>query len=173
MPEGNPESAEQIRDPVTRARYAFEPEGESLIVYTWLEPGGGLPAHYHPRQEERWSVLEGSVRFQLGREKRVIGPEDGEMVVAPGVAHGLWSVTDTEARLRTRVTPPLRLQAFLEEAAAAGREGLFNSRGLPRGLRGARWAARFLKRYRDETVMLSPPQILQRALFAVFARGEA
>jgi quercetin dioxygenase-like cupin family protein len=162
---------EQIRDPVSRARYAFEPEGESLIVYTWLESGGGLPAHFHPRQEERWSVLEGSVRFQLGREKRVIGPEDGEMVVAPGVAHGLWSVSDSEARLRCRVTPPLRLQAFLEEAAAAGREGLFTPRGLPRGLRGARWAARFLKRYRDETVMVSPPQFVQRALFALLARG--
>jgi quercetin dioxygenase-like cupin family protein len=168
-----PEVTPQTRDPVTGVRYAFEPQGDSLIVYTWLEPGGGLPAHYHPRQEEVWSVLEGRVEFLLGSEKRVIGPEDGEMVVAPGVAHGVWSVSDSEARLRCRVTPPLRLQAFLEEAAAAGREGLFTPRGLPRGLRGARWVARFMKRYRDETVMLSPPQVVQRALFAVFARGEA
>jgi quercetin dioxygenase-like cupin family protein len=164
------EPSAQIRDPVSRARYAFEPQGENLIVYTWLEPDGGLPAHYHPRQEERWSVLEGQVRFQLGREKRVIGPEDGEMVVHPGVKHGLWSVTDDEARLRCLVKPGLRLQAFLEESAEAGRAGLFNSRGLPRGLRGARWAARFLKRYRDETVMASPPLFAQRALFALLAR---
>jgi quercetin dioxygenase-like cupin family protein len=161
---------EQIRDPVTRVRYAFEPRGESLIVYTWLEPGGGLPAHFHPQQEERWSVLEGRARFQLGREKRVIGPEDGEMVVAPGVKHGLWSASDREARLQTVVTPPLRLQAFLEESASAGREGLFTPRGLPRGLRGARWAASFLKRYRDETVLVSPPAVLQRTLIALLAR---
>ena len=98
-------------------------------------------------------MVEGQVRFQLGREKRVIGPEDGEIVVGPGVAHGLWSVSDREARLQTVVTPPLRLQEFLEEAAAAGRERLFTSRGLPRNLRGARWAAGFLKRYEDETVL--------------------
>jgi len=165
-----PEASEQHRDPVSGVRYGFEPRGEDLIVYTWLEPGGGLAAHYHPRQEERWSVLEGRVRFQLGREKRVIGPEDGEMVVAPNVVHGLWSVTDSEARLRCLVSPALGLRAFLEEAAAAGREGLFTSRGLPKGLRGARWAAKFLKRYRDETVMAFPPQPVQGAMFALLAR---
>jgi quercetin dioxygenase-like cupin family protein len=161
---------EQIRDPVSRVRYTFEPRGESLMVYTWLEPSGGLPPHYHPQQEERWSVLEGRARFQLGKEKRVIGPEDGEMVVAPGVVHGLQSVSDSEARLQTVVTPPLRLQSFLEESAAAAQEGLFTARGLPRGLRGARWAAQFLKRYEDETVMVSPPRFVQRLGMAIFAR---
>jgi quercetin dioxygenase-like cupin family protein len=164
------QQTEQIRDPVSRVRYAFEPQGENLIVHTWLEPGGALPPHFHPKQEERWSVVEGRIRFQLGDEKRVIGPEDGEMVVRPTTKHGLWSVTDGEARLRCLVIPPLRLQSFLEEAAAAGEEGLFTKRGLPRGLRGARWAASFLKRYRDETVLLSPPPIVQRPLIALFAR---
>jgi quercetin dioxygenase-like cupin family protein len=165
------ETTGQTRDPVSRVRYAFEPQGENLIVYTWLEPGGGLPAHLHPRQEERWSVLEGRVRFQLGKEERLLDPEDGELVVAPGVVHGLWSAEDREARLRTVVSPALGLRAFLEESAAAAQEGLFTPRGLPRGVRGARWAAGFLKRYRDETVMQSPPQFVQRALFALLARG--
>jgi quercetin dioxygenase-like cupin family protein len=162
--------SEPIRDPVSRVRMSFEPEGENLIVTVWLEPGGGLPAHFHPRQEERWSVLEGTVRFRLGDDERVIGPEDGEIPVPPGTVHGLASASDREAKLRTLVIPALRLQSFLEESAAAGREGLFTARGLPRGLRGARWAARFLKRYRDETVFVSPPQFVQRALFALLAR---
>lgn len=160
----------EIRDPVSRVRYTFEPRDGSLIVLMWLEPGGGLPAHYHPRQEERWSVLEGRARFRLGRLDRVIGPEDGEVVVAPGVEHGVWAVDDREARLQSVVTPPLRLQSFLEESAAAGAEGLFTPRGLPRGLRGARWIAEFLKRYGDETVMLSPPPAVQRVLIALLAR---
>jgi hypothetical protein len=84
--------------------------------------------------------------------------------------HGVASISDRDAHLRCVVTPPLRLQAFLEEAAAAGQEGLFTPRGLPRGLRGARWAAGFLKRYSDETVFLSPPPIVQRALIALLAR---
>ena len=50
---------EQIRDSISRVRMSFEPKGENLIVQCWVEPGGRLPAHLHPRQEERWSVLEG------------------------------------------------------------------------------------------------------------------
>jgi hypothetical protein len=58
---------------------------------------------------------------------------------------------------------------FLEESAAAAQRGLFTTRGLPRGIRGARWAARFLKRHREETVFLSPPPIVQRVIIAVLA----
>jgi hypothetical protein len=84
--------------------------------------------------------------------------------------HGLSSASDREARLRCEVLPALRLQAFLEESAAAAGQGMFTAKGMPRGLRGMRWAARFLKRYRDETVMVSPPPALQNVLIALFAR---
>jgi quercetin dioxygenase-like cupin family protein len=160
-----------IRDPVSRVRMSFEPDGENLIVDVWMERGGGLPAHLHPRQEERWSVVDGKVGFRLADDERVIGPEDGEIAVPPATVHGLTSVSDRDAHLRCLVVPALRLQAFLEESAAAASEGLFTSHGLPRGLRGARWAAGFLKRYRDETVFVSPPQIVQRILIALLARG--
>jgi quercetin dioxygenase-like cupin family protein len=163
--------SEPISDPVTRTRLSFDPEGENMIVTLWMEPGGGLPPHYHPQQEERWSVVEGTVRLRLGNDERVIGPEDGEIPVQPGTVHGFESVSDQEAKLRCLVVPALHIQNFLEEAAAAGREGLFTPRGNPRGLRGMRWAAQFLKRYRDETVMVSPPQFVQRGLIALFARG--
>jgi quercetin dioxygenase-like cupin family protein len=162
--------SEPIHDPVSRVRMSFEPAGENLVVTVWLEPGGGLPPHLHPIQAETWSVVEGTARFRLGDGEKVIGPEDGEIRVEPGTVHGLASASDRDAQLRCVVEPALRLQAFLEESAAAAREGLFTPRGLPRGLRGARWAAGFLKRYRDETVFLSPPQPVQRALIALLAR---
>ena len=162
--------ADPVHDPVHRARYTFEPDGENLFVDAWLEPGGALPPHLHPRQEERWSVVEGEVRFQLGDEKRVIGPADGEMIVTPGTKHGLESVADREAHLRCHVLPARDLQAFLEESAAAAREGLFMRGGIPKSLRGARWAARFLKRYREDVVMSFPPPPVQSAMIALLAR---
>ena len=165
-----PETAAQTHDPVHRARYSFEPDGENLIVDTWLEPGGGLPPHLHPLQEERWSVVEGEVRFQLGNEKRVIGPEDGAMIVRPGTKHGLESTSDREAHLRCHVIPARNLQSFLEESAQAARDGLFMRGGIPRNLRGARWAARFLKRHRDEVVVTFPPRFVQSAMIALLGR---
>ena len=164
--------SEPVSDPVHRARYAFCPEGENLIVETWLAPGGVLPPHTHPRQEERWSVLSGEVRIQLGRGKRTLRPADGEVVVPPGTRHGLSNTSDAEAHTRCRVLPALGLQAFLEESAAAAREGLFMRGGIPRSPRGVLWAARFLKRNRDEVVMAFPPVAVQRLMVALLARGE-
>lgn len=116
-------------------------------------------------------MVDGTVGFRLGDEDKVIDPDDGEIVVPAGTVHELTSVSDRDAHLRCVVAPALRLQAFLEESAAAANEGMFTSRGRPRRLRGARWAAGFLKRYRDETVFLTPPAIVQRLLIALLARG--
>lgn len=155
-------------DPVHRASYEFTPEGENLMVQTWLEPGGGLPPHEHPRQEEIWWVIDGKVEFRLGKEKRVIGPDDGEMVVPPNTVHALKAVQSTTAHLGCRVTPALGLQGFLEESAAAAREGLFMKGGVPKSLKGARWAAAFLDRYGDDVVMTFPPAFAQSAMRALF-----
>ena len=165
--------SEPTRDPVHRARYTFEPDGENLVVDTWIEPAGGLPAHLHPRQEERWSVIDGEVRFQLGRTKRVISPKDGELVVPAGTKHAIASVSDREAHLRCHVLPARELQAFLEDSAEAAREGLFMRGGIPRSLRGARWAAAFLKRHREDVVMSFPPPFVQSVMIALLAGSAA
>jgi mannose-6-phosphate isomerase-like protein (cupin superfamily) len=158
------------RDPAHRVSYAFEPDGDDLWVYTWLEPGGKLPEHFHPVQEERWEVLEGRARIQVGAAKPVITPADGPQIVAPGVKHSVESVGDEVARLRCHVLPAGDLQEFLEDSSEAAREGLVMRGGIPRGLRGARWGARFIKRHRAETVMTFPPRFAQNALIALLAR---
>ena len=159
-----------IRDPVHRSRYAFQKDGENMTVETWIEPGGGLPPHFHPRQEERWSVLDGRIQLRLGSEKRVIGPEDGEVLVKPNTVHGFKSVSDTDTHMRCYVIPALGLEEFLTDSADAAQQGLILRGDLPRGLKGARWAANFLKRHQDDVVMIRPPRFAQRALIALLAR---
>jgi hypothetical protein len=73
-------------------------------------------------------------------------------------------------RLRAEVIPAGRLEEFLTETARAAREGLYNRRNLPTGLRGAAWAGRIGQEFRDETVMCSPPPALQRVLLPLLAR---
>jgi quercetin dioxygenase-like cupin family protein len=163
-------TSEAIIDPVHRARHEFTPDGENLIVDTWLEPGGELPAHLHPQQEEYWSVVEGEVEVLVGKEKRGLRPSDGEVPVAPNTKHALKNRTSETVHARCRVIPALHLQEFLTDSAQAAQEGLFIRGGIPRGLRGARWGARFLKRHRGETVMTFPPRLAQSALIVVFGR---
>jgi len=162
--------SEPTSDPVHHVRYAFERQGENLEVETWMEPGGGLPEHLHPTQEEHWSVLDGEVLFGLGGTKRVIGPADGVMVVKPGTKHSLAGTGKGEAHLHCLVMPAGKLEEFLTDSAAAAREGMFAKGGIPKSLKGARWAASFLQRHRDEVVMTFPPDFAQRAMIALLGR---
>lgn len=158
-------------DPVHGVAYAFAPEGENLRVYAWFEPGSKLPEHFHPRQEERWEVLEGSARVQVGGRFETVAPADGPQLVAPGVKHSLENASDKPIRLRCHVLPANDLQDFLTDSAAAARAGLIRRGGIPSSLKGARWAATFLKRHRQDTVMTFPPRFAQSAMIALFARN--
>jgi len=159
-----------VHDPLHRARHSFTPDGDNLIVDTWLEPGGKLPPHLHPVQDEYWSVVEGEVEVLAGSTKRIVRPEDGEVPVPPGTKHGLRNRSGKTVHARCRVIPALHLEEFLTDSAAAAQEGLLLRGDIPRGLRGARWGARFLKRHRGETVMLWPPRFVQSAMIALLAR---
>jgi hypothetical protein len=95
---------------------------------------------------------------------------DGPVLVEPYVRHELRNTSAGTARLRCWVTPPGRLATFLTESARAAREGLYDERNLPTDMRGAAWLSEFALRFRDETVMCSPPPALQRVLLPVAAR---
>jgi quercetin dioxygenase-like cupin family protein len=165
-----PPMTENIEDPIHKVAYSFEREGDNLWVSTWMKDGGHLPEHFHPVQEERWEALEGSVSLKLDGTWRELRPEDGPAVVAPNVKHELKNNSGAQARLRTEVLPALRLEEFLTESAKAAREGLYNARNMPTSWRGAVWIADFAQRFRDETVMTSPPPAVQRIVTPLVAR---
>ena len=164
----------EVKDPIHRVSYSFRREGSDLWVYTWLEDGGHLPEHYHPTLEEHWETLDGSARVKLDGIWRDLVPADGPILIAHNVRHELRNDSGRPARMRTRVTPAGRLEEFLTESARAARDGLYNTRNMPTGWSGATWIAEFALRFRNETVMTSPPPALQGLvlpLLARFARG--
>lgn len=167
---GEQAAGERIRDPIHRVSYSFRREGDNLWVETWMEPGGHLPEHFHPSVEERWEALDGTVRVKLDGTWRDLVAADGPVTVRPNIRHELKNPGDRTVHLRTEVIPAGRLEDFLVESARAAREGLYNARNLPTGWRGATWIADFALRFRDETVMTSPPPALQRAVLPLLAR---
>ena len=162
--------AERSYDPIHRVSMAFEREGDGLWVTTWLEPGGHLPEHFHPTLTETWEVLDGVAEVRLDGTWRTLTPADGAVLVNPYVRHELKNSGDATTALRCWVTPAGRLEEFLTESARAARDGLYDGNNLPTSLRGAAWIAEFALRFRDETVMTSPPPGLQRVLLPVAAR---
>lgn len=136
-----------------------------------IGPGGDVPNHLHPFQEESWEVVRGHVRFHLGNRCILVGP--GERLAAPpGLPHAFENVSGEEAFLRAEVFPALGLQGFLEEAAALAQAGKFTRRGVPTGLWAALELIELADRYRDVVVLTQPPPTLQKLLFAPLAWTE-
>jgi quercetin dioxygenase-like cupin family protein len=95
-----------------------ESAGELLRVDLFLAPGGAPRArHVHPFQEERFEILEGTIRFRIGSVTRVAMAGD-VVVVPPGMPHLPRNVGDTEAHVIAEIRPALNLETFLENAFA-------------------------------------------------------
>jgi quercetin dioxygenase-like cupin family protein len=165
-----------VEDPTFKQRLSFSRSvdvdgSEVLHVETWVEPGGGVPAHVHPAMEERFQVLEGRASFLAGRKWRTAGP--GETVIVPaGVRHAYRNRGDVTAHVVCQVRPPSRLQEFLEDAAALGRAGKLRSNGMPRGLDGLLKASAMAQHYSDMTLFgfpPLPPRAIQRLAFPLLA----
>jgi quercetin dioxygenase-like cupin family protein len=165
--------SEQVYDPNRRQHYTFSHEGENIAVDILVAPGGDGPPHFHPSQEERWTVHRGQVRFKI--DGRAIVPEPGvEVIVAPGSRHSFKNIGKGDAKIRAEVRPALEIEAFLTEAAELARAGYYTRQGLITSVAGARRMADFLERYEGTAVMLWPPRFIQRALTALVrfpARG--
>lgn len=73
----------------------------------WIEevaPGSGPPLHVHTRESEVFTVLEGSLLFQLEEEQ--LTAHAGETVVIPrGARHTFHNAGDAPARALIALTP--------------------------------------------------------------------
>jgi len=118
------EPGDRLRDPATGARLVFRQTGASsggatAAVEIETPPGWTAgPLHVHRAQTERIRVLEGRVRFRVGRSELERGP-GAEVVVPPGQPHTVEG-TGGVARLRAEFSPALRTDDLLETMFGAG-----------------------------------------------------
>ena len=158
----NPASGERI----TIRRTAAETNGELLAIDLELPPHRRVPGglHRHPRQEERFEVVRGRMRFNLGPERIVAGP--GEVVVVPpGVGHDFANAGLEEALVRVEVRPALKMERLFETAVALAEQGRTYGNGIPKPLDLALLAREF----EQEVQGAFPPLWVQRLLLAPLA----
>lgn len=170
-------SQEQVVDPVGRQRFAFErgtdEDGtEIVLVECWVDPGGGVPPHIHPNQTEVFEVVEGEMTFTSGRS-RVRAPAGESVTVPPGTRHAYANRGKTTAYMRCTAKPAHDLEEFLTTAAQLARDGDIAKFGPlvgPRSLRGLPRVAAFMRRHRENTVILTPPPTIQRLVLDRLAK---
>jgi len=67
----------------------------AMVVRIELKQGSEVPLHSHPHEQIGF-VQSGRMRFRIGDEEKVLGPNDGYFVPG-GVTHGVWAEEDTVA----------------------------------------------------------------------------
>jgi quercetin dioxygenase-like cupin family protein len=160
-------AGQTLENPVTGERITFlktaaDTGGEYCEIDLQLTPDGAVPGtHVHPKQEERFEVIAGTMKFRLGLRKIVAGP--GEVVVVPpGAVHNFANAGDETARVRVRMTPALKMEELFETTVALAMEGRVNRHGMPKPLD----LALFVERFEDEARAPFPPAPVVRVLFA-------
>jgi quercetin dioxygenase-like cupin family protein len=157
----NPVSGERI----TFRRTAADTDGELLEFELELAADGRVPgAHVHPEQEERFHVLEGTMKFRLGM--RTIVAHAGDSVVVPaGRVHRFSNAGNEPARARVDVMPALDMEDLLCTTTQLAREGNVTRSGLPKPLH----LALFVQRFRREVRAPFPPAWIVQVVMAPLA----
>jgi quercetin dioxygenase-like cupin family protein len=158
----NPVSGERITFRTTSA----ESNGELVAIELELPPGGRVPGrlHLHPRQEERFEVARGTMRFRIRRKRVVAGAGEG-VVVPPGVPHDFANDGDETALVRVEIRPALKMEQLFETAVALADEGRTMLGGIPKPLE----LALFTREFGQEVQAAFPPRWLQRLALAPLA----
>jgi mannose-6-phosphate isomerase-like protein (cupin superfamily) len=158
----NPASGERI----TFRRTAAETNGELVAIDLELPTGARVPGglHLHPKQEERFEVVNGTMRFRM-RRKRVVAGSGEVVVVPPGLPHDFANVGDEPALVRVDIRPALKMEQLFETAIALAEQRRTMMNGIPKPLE----LALFTREFEDEVQAAFPPRWVQRLALAPLA----
>lgn len=160
----NPVSGERI----TFLQTAEETGGDLLEIELELAPHGRVPgAHVHPELEERFHVLEGTMRFRLGM--RTFCAKAGENVVVPaGRVHKFVNAGDGRARARVEISPALDMEELFRTTVQLAQEGKVMRSGMPKPLHLALFVRRFAREVRAP---FPPARVIHLILAPLAALG--
>lgn len=117
------------------------------------------PAHCHPKQDERFQLIEGGLQFIVGEEKKIV--RAGEEIAIPrGVYHRAKNPFDEAAIVRWETRPALRSAELYRALYRAGQ-------GRPKP--PLHEAAAILREFRDEFRLAKPHRLVQTVLFGCLA----
>ncbi len=154
-----------ISNPATGERIQFttvpEEGHEDVVRFDWRSmPGGAVPEHMHPHQEERFIITAGEGHFTLDGEEHVA--RAGETVVVPvGVRHSEENRGSVEIEGVVELRPGLRTRELHEAFAGLAADGKTTPSGAPKNplqLGATFW------HFRDESRVSAPPTWAQNLM---------
>ena len=120
------------------------------------------PMHYHPKQEEKFTVVSGELTVRIGDEVKKFRAGDNFKVPA-NTPHAMWNDLSTPTTVNWIVTPALNTEKFFENTMGLARDGKIGKNGMPNLLQVALIANNYNHIFR----LARPPFPLQRVLFSL------
>jgi mannose-6-phosphate isomerase-like protein (cupin superfamily) len=113
---------------------AVETGGERVELEITIPPdASGPPPHFHPRQEEQWRVLAGTLEVQVDGNWRTL--REGDSASIPeGHVHRLRNRTTEDVRVLDVHIPALDFQDYMEDLHRLSEAGKITSLRSPRSL---------------------------------------
>jgi quercetin dioxygenase-like cupin family protein len=132
-------TAREIYNPIQRDRVTFlktaaETDGELSLLEMEAAPGGGNGLHIHTTYSERFTVIEGELGVQIGKQQHVLRP--GETGLVPvGAVHRWYNSSTQPARIYVELRPGhTGFEQALRIAYGLARDGHTNATGMPKNL---------------------------------------
>lgn len=123
------------------------------MISTW-EPNSVKPiGHYHPNQDEYFTVTEGKLNILLNG-KEIILSKGESLQISRNTTHSMWNNSNEKVTASWKVYPALDTEYLMETSAGLGKPGILHSVLL-------------LTRYSREFRLTKPAWLLQKIIFTL------
>jgi quercetin dioxygenase-like cupin family protein len=148
-------------------RSASETAGERVEMEVTLPPGApSPPRHFHPKQEEEWTVLAGTLSVYVDGDWRTL--REGESAsIARGKVHTLRNDSGDVVRVRDVHVPALGFQEYMESLHRLAQDGKLTSLRNPATLV---YLSMVLRDHRDTQVTASALQRAAESFLALIGK---
>ena len=109
-----------------------ETNGKRTVTESELQPGKGIPLHYHHDCTEYYEVLDGELKMQLGKEIKTL--KKGEYLLVPKKTnHRYFNQSNNIVKFKAVIQPGnFGSQVLISSLNGLARDGKVNKQGLPK-----------------------------------------
>ncbi|GAB3941499.1 hypothetical protein GCM10028805_04720 [Spirosoma harenae] len=157
----SPQTGQQIRFlKTTRDTSGQMLEMESTYLTHSTEP----VAHYHPYQDEYFTVISGELTVKLKGQVHMLRSGD-TLHIPPNLVHSMWNASEAETVVNWQVKPALETEYLLETTFGLASDGKSDSTGKPSILQ----AALLMRHFADVFRLAKPPKAVQQVVFGLLS----
>lgn len=127
------------KDYVTFLRTSEDTNGQCTLVEVELAAGGGVGIHFHKTYSEKFDVLEGELKVQLGKTVHLL--KSGDSATAhPSVVHRFFNTSDKVCKFKVELNPASKgFEQSLQIGYGLARDGQTNKNGFPKSALALAW----------------------------------